>query len=441
VLYFVKNAHKLPDAARQRAAENLKVACAWYSLDVPEEVEKIAAGLLGGIKAIGGGAVRAAKNVGGAARAAVGGTAGVVKGLGEAAASPFHAAKALTNPIGYAKKNPIGAAMTAMTLPSTIKGVGGQMKQNLAKVRAGEAMHGVQGGLAAMGGGIEHLASANIDELVLRDAFGKHADVTSTVDMPVSVDPKKMSLPASSSIKKTAHMEPIVDVTHLDVPATLREKKAQRYALSDRYPLDSYAQVKQAADFFSSYGRRLSPEDRHEFCSNLVKRASDLSIELPAIVRKYGSEKYASASELEVALDTRRTLLSDNREAMGLLDKIAEAAAVMPPSDFCTLLSQFDQSYDLDHHYDANVMDPYYSTYGFQKTAEDEKAEFSVTIGNLHVHAKDLDGLKGNKKWLTDTFGEDFCEEYCKDPIGIYKSMPVEQKKLIIRMATENSPV
>jgi hypothetical protein len=45
VLYFVKNAHKLPVAAQKVAAANLCTACAWYDFDPPEELQKIALGL------------------------------------------------------------------------------------------------------------------------------------------------------------------------------------------------------------------------------------------------------------------------------------------------------------------------------------------------------------------------------------------------------------
>lgn len=45
VLYFIKNAHKLPEEAQKTAAANLCTACGWYDFAVPEELEKIALGL------------------------------------------------------------------------------------------------------------------------------------------------------------------------------------------------------------------------------------------------------------------------------------------------------------------------------------------------------------------------------------------------------------
>jgi hypothetical protein len=220
------------------------------------------------------------------------------------------------------------------------------------------------------------------------------------------------------------------------------EKKASFYALPSqhRYPLDNYQQVKEASQYFELFSKRMPPEDRHEYCVNLVKRANDLSMQLPAVVRKYGSEKYASAYEIDMALDTRRRLLLDPTDRK-LLDKIASVLPTLAPGEFCDLLSGFDQLVGLSYHYDKDVMDPFYSTYGFSKTAEEDPEDFSDTIGNYHVTQSQLKTLgQGNFSWLKKTFGLDFAQEFVKDPVGIYKSLPVDQKKLVIRMATENSP-
>jgi hypothetical protein len=86
-------------------------------------------------------------------------------------------------------------------------------------------------------------------------------------------------------------------------------------------------------------------------------------------------------------------------------------------------------------------MDPYYSTFGFQKVAE-ESDEWSDVVGNYQITAKELKTF-ALAQWmrLQKQFGLEFAEEFRKDPIAIYKSLPVDQKKLIIRLATENAPV
>jgi hypothetical protein len=46
VEYFLKTAHKLPSEAQKTAARNLITACGWYGIDPPEELQKIAIGML-----------------------------------------------------------------------------------------------------------------------------------------------------------------------------------------------------------------------------------------------------------------------------------------------------------------------------------------------------------------------------------------------------------
>jgi hypothetical protein len=46
VEYFLKTAHKLPTEAQKVAAENLATACGWYGIEPPEQLQKIALGLM-----------------------------------------------------------------------------------------------------------------------------------------------------------------------------------------------------------------------------------------------------------------------------------------------------------------------------------------------------------------------------------------------------------
>jgi len=463
IMYFLKNAHKLPREAQRVAAENLKVACAWYDFAVPEELEKIAvsaSGLWDATKAVASNAKGAVGTAVGIPRAALG---LATKPLTSAA----HAAQFAAHPLESVAKHPLGAAMTAMTALPLVRGTKQAIQENLARVHAGEMAGGVMGGM-------EKVQSANREFLAIREAF-KTAEITGSALAPVTAPSDLDPTPAAGTIKKTSslgrlvqghrgeksvepelgagasgtapvrapqHMNPVVDVTGKERPETPKEKKASFFALPShaRYPLDSYQQVKEASAYFEVFGKRMDPVDRHEFCVNLVKRAEDLAVPLQDNVRKYGSTKYASSTELGAAIGTRSQLLNDPADR-ALLSKVASQIGTMAPHDFCALLGEFDQSRGLHHHYDGHVMDPFYSTFGFEKQAAEDES-WSDVVGNYHITKHELETFALNH-WmqLKKIFGMDFAEEFKKDPIGIYSSMPVEQKKLIIRMATENSPV
>lgn len=233
-------------------------------------------------------------------------------------------------------------------------------------------------------------------------------------------------------------INPRVDVSQQEPPKLIKEKQAQYLAMPSigRYPLDGYDQVKQASVYFEEHRGQFAPEHRREFCVNLVKRASVLCIQVSDEVQKYGSEGYAPASELEIAFGTRRSLVTDETH-LAVLDKLAAARPAMDPDGFAITLGEFDKLAGLDEHYDSDVMDPYLSTFG--KEAEvDEDA--SYVIGNDMVTEKQLKELgMAQPKEIQDHFGEDFSEEFKKDPVALFKSLPVDQKKILSRLANESS--
>jgi len=418
VQYFLKHAHKLPEEAQKVAAENLKVACGWYGLPVPEDLEKVAISL--------GGAV----NLG----------------------------------------------MTAVTAPTVIRGTHQAVNENLNANRQLEAQgfHGV------------------ITPEMRNHALGKVAEVVGTTSMPlqaVSEGPKAGA--AKAVIKKTASMgrllpghrhasgdfgpeeterydgytkgrtaeknpqarslRPVVDVTNKEPPKKLVEKKASSFALPTlrKYPLDSYAQIKAASAYFDTYVRHMVPAARHEFAVHLVKRADAASIPVSDLARKYGSEDFAPEVEIKVAFDARRVEVAHNAEALHLLGEVEKVAryrmwkeahaqnvAAYTAAEVVELLSEFDKVAGLDYHYDRSIPDPYYSVYGFEKAAE-----FSEVIGNETVTEADLRRLsRVGAHSVKTTFGEDFQEEFLRDPVGIFKSLPLDQKKMLMRMANSTQP-
>jgi uncharacterized protein YejL (UPF0352 family) len=229
-----------------------------------------------------------------------------------------------------------------------------------------------------------------------------------------------------------------VDVSGKEPPKKMVEKKASRYALPSlqRYPLDSYAEVEKAASYFDEWRGHFSPAHRREYCLNLTKRASDLGIKVSAEIEKYGSVTYAPASEVEIAIDGRKALVGE--DGVTVLEKLSAARATIDPEIFAETLAQFDKMACIEANYDSDILDPYYSTFG--KTAEDELT--SHVLGNDMVTNKQLKELAQTPCGaMTNTFGEDFTTEFRKDPVGIFNSMPLDQKKILSRMANEKEAV
>lgn len=513
--YFLKNAHKLPEAAQAQVAQNLKVACSWYGIETPAELEEIANG-------------RMAK------------VGGIVGGIAKRVAA-----------------NPLGTAMTAATLPSQVQGVHGEIKRNVAATRAAQEATGISavtpeqvehfktgsageadalaaeqkrlaagfGGAGAVAGGLaggigglyagdalgkklissSHPVLGNLAEIAvpaagillgtstgmgvggligsgmattregLRDAVGlneKGAEVVGTSDMPLQ-PPGDKEPKAIAVVKKTGaaqrmnvyeagrdekgkpdtneatkgkapavapKMNPHIDVTgktaSLEIPQAFTN-----YALGDKYPLDSYMHVKTANSYFKEYGMMFSPAERHQYCSAVVQRADALGVDIDPMVRKYGSAGYAPDDEIEMALQMRRNVLQ-NQTALDLLDKMASSRKDLPPHAFVEALEEFDKVACINHHWDSAIYDPYFSTYGTsEKTASEKEESFVDNIGNARITGPQLKAVSLTKHLqLRDVFGEDFCDEFKKDPVSIYNSMPREQKLMLINLANDNAP-
>jgi len=247
---------------------------------------------------------------------------------------------------------------------------------------------------------------------------------------PAPKSPKKGDF---NFMPKSAHVNPRINVESLEPPTTTEVKTAARYALPflEKYPLDSFDQVKEASDYFTQYKNYFSPELRREYCVNLTKRAEELGVKVASIVSQYGSNTYGAIPDIDAGISSRRHVVQE--EHVPLLDKIANVRPKITPSEYAELLSEFDKQANIHWYYDADVVDPYLSTYGV-KIAEDD----AWIHGNETVYHKDLKCLAETScEALCQVVGKDFVKEFKKDPISLFNSMPVDIKKIIGRMAQD----
>jgi hypothetical protein len=243
-------------------------------------------------------------------------------------------------------------------------------------------------------------------------------------------------------------LQPHVDVTSHEPPKLVQEKKAQRLALPSRglYPLDNYLQVKEAAVYFMNHFKFIPPADRHEYCQNLVKRASELNIVVDDTIEKYGSATYAPDEDIQVCIEARRSNILDETQ-QGVLDKLAEARFALEPEDFALTLGEFDKAACLDQYY-GDIPDPYFTTFGIKKVAENSPQgakvdpKSSIIIGNEHITRRRLVEFIKNNAWgLQQRFGKDVGEGLQSDPSGIFDSLPRDQKLVIMRMANNDERI
>ncbi len=227
---------------------------------------------------------------------------------------------------------------------------------------------------------------------------------------------------------KLPQMKPHVHVDKLELIPEVQIKKAQYTALDGKYPLDDYAQVKVASAYFDYHAVDFTPKERRVFAQNMVKRANDLGVLTSKLARHYASDNYGPNEHLFMQLDARRPYVNDVGNAV--LDKIAQIAGQVPPDEFAELLGDFDRESKIAHLYGTFISDNYLTTLGYKE------ASWSADVDGEIVNAKNLADLVDKFPHLIkQRFTEDIWEGMLEDPTGTFDTLPLDQKKIMGRMA------
>jgi hypothetical protein len=118
--------------------------------------------------------------------------------------------------------------------------------------------------------------------------------------------------------------------------------------------------------------------------------------------------------------------------------KLAQRKESMSPVDFASELERFDVSAGIDRMWDRYIPDAWYSTFNMSKTAAGiSKAQATIRFGSEQVTEHALINLGKTPKDLMTHFGEGFAKDFIKDPVSMFSSMPMPQKKIIARMAED----
>jgi len=395
--YFLKVAHKLPVEAQKVAAENLMTACHWYDIEPPEDLKKLSTGTVALV-----GRQRVWKEMDGT--------------------TSHH-----NDQSWEVEKD----AEVIGTTDQPVRGTG--ISKDFKKSRLSTIK----------------MSAADAE---LARAFGvKQAEETSLVDDSM---PEKDNPPAAPQVKKV--LTPHVDVKSHEPPKLIEKKEASYYALPSiqRYPIDTFSQVKTADLYFQDQWKRMEPAWRREYCHNLVKRAAVIGQPLSESVKTLGQEGISKESHVRSAIDARKLLVSPHAEqgdheetktasinVIRLYDELADSREKLDPDVFAATLEHLDKLAGLDHLWDGDILDPYKTT--FYKQAADEAdadPKDSVVIGNEYMKVQDLIQFANSKPDMIKTrFGDDFTSEFQGDPKAIFDSLPQPQKLVIMRLVNNSN--
>lgn len=201
--------------------------------------------------------------------------------------------------------------------------------------------------------------------------------------------------------------------------------------LGDKYPVDGMDQVKMAEAYFIENWKQFHPRDRREYCVKLASRMTKLGMTIPEDVERYASPGYAA--DVNTHVGSRRSLVSE--EFHPALNTLLEKRAQVSPDTFAEALAEFDNMSQVRWLWDAQVCDPWKSTFGpsLEKIAA---SEWTFAERGIRIHEGDLQELALNGLSLVKKqFGHDVAQEFAKKPKTVFESLPMPNKLVMARLA------
>lgn len=475
-IYFMEHGQKLPIEAQKVAAVNLVDACLRFKITPPTPLLKLAvpAALLGGLAggALGAGAGAAGAGEGNRLTGAV--TGGL---LGAGAGALGHhalmhgtgAGKRLTEIQGKvqgvmskamkAKKPDLVAAAERASKYQAAPG-------DVALVGAGQLGGAAATGAAAYGAGSlagkiapqqsqPKTVYASADEGGRAPTEAEKEEIKNwirTNDNPSDemfhsfleskgINPHLGEAVVYDFAHESTKSASVVDITGKHAPMQIKTAEPTTdsdYAVilpdgSKHYPINTWDRVKTAEQYYLDEGKRMQPEIRRQFATKLATKAGIIGYPLEADIFEAGATTYASDGHLKAALEMRKVACAPDGEEREFLDGLFEKRAEIDPNVYAEVLRRFDVNQGLDSGWDRVVIDPWSSTFGINKTAEVVWEQ-----GNERVMDRSLQNLANNRLDLvTKQFGFSFAGEFRKDPIGIFNSLPLPEKRIMSRLAND----
>jgi hypothetical protein len=440
MIYFDEAGHLLPPEVQQKVAANLINGCSWYAMDPPEALVK---------RAMIGGALTAL-------------TAGM--GVMDMASKAREGAQQ-----GRERMEAFRQAQASGTKTSSGREIQLSLDQDSAMQRGEGPESGHIWDAFSHFSDLEATHRKLDAQLAKRDqpdpVLGGHphrhkkADLVGTEAMPQatlrsgsgrSSPTSRLNLPMKTAAGKIAAvMVPegwvhAGDITRAEAPVTVKKASHTRFALPhlQRYPIDSAALVTKAASYFDEHLFDFPLTERRVFAQSVVSRADELGVKVAGRVLDYAGEGYGPnlVPELHARI---HQFEGTGHEAV--YELLLEKRAEVDPMIMAEMLREADEETGASRSYGrpgVGLLDPYAAVYGGAKVAAKKPKEeetYSWNEGGDYVSGMQLMALAKQGLKLNEMFGAGFADEFQKDPIGVFKSMPSPQKVVLSRLAGDSN--
>lgn len=227
----------------------------------------------------------------------------------------------------------------------------------------------------------------------------------------------------------------IMDITGKSAPikTAARSDDTADYAVITEdgrklYPIDSADNVKLASAYWSDNKHLMEPAMRRQYATKLA--SNRFNIPVAADVQELGAPGFGQLGKLAQAIEIRKLAFDRGSSERKALSLIFEKRAALGPEIYARTLQQFDMETGLNHRWDSDIPDPFSSTFGKEAdTVVWEEGADRVTASQLHNLALNYQSS------MERVFTDELIGAFGKDPVGIFDSLPLPQKKIMARLA------
>lgn len=237
-----------------------------------------------------------------------------------------------------------------------------------------------------------------------------------------------------------------------------------------RYPLKHPEQVKVAAQFLQRNEKAFTPEERHEFAMKIAARSHEFGIndevDGHSVLYKYAGpgmghgddlkkhlgrrhqfseldepaplEKTSALSKLAELgfgdrlwdnLDKRQEIMYEIHIEEPRYERLRKEAAELGPAKTAMALIHIDKDSGLSRYWDKSIDDPFAATYGKYHV---KAAQEFLMFGDQQITRTEL--LSINAKDFESRFGISMWNEFERNPIVIFQSLPKPEQAVIASM-------
>lgn len=256
----------------------------------------------------------------------------------------------------------------------------------------------------------------------------KKADLTGTEVMPVGqTRPPTKKL---ASFDNHASLEGPTVAQLTPAPRQLADGAYTKTASGNVYPIENLRDIAELEWAFQSSIRKIAAEDRVPVAQALLEKEASLGLPAGPAAAKYAGRFFRPGVEVGKALLVRKNMAKRAGLDPSPYDRIVDDS----PHGFAEKLASVDRALGLDREWDRGVEDPWGSVLSATKEADIIYNKHNILMSD---HALERMAATEPKKVLCHILEDDMIDEFIRDPVGVFKSLPDPMKRAIAMLADD----